>query len=107
MIKRISKKVIHQGIGGKEFIVDEEVSKTLTNDNCIEFYANGNWACRNFIERRPDFKHDFPYKLFYVKIDNIGYVIAEDEIEVILEPEDIEIAYQKMDSYLEVEADDI
>ena len=32
MIKRISKKVTHQGIGGKEFIIDEQITKSINGN---------------------------------------------------------------------------
>lgn len=91
MIKRISKKVTHQGIGGKEFIIDEQITSTLTNDELIRQFNNGNLACFNFVERRPDFSYAFPHKLYYVKVNNLGYIIAEDEIETEVEPTDIKI----------------
>lgn len=79
IIKRIKKTVTHQGIGGQEFIVDEYVTKTLTNDEVFNNGINGNPACLNFIMRRPDFNKLFPHKLYYGKVGNLGYVVAEDE----------------------------
>lgn len=82
MEKRIIKKdVTHQGIGGKEFIVDEYVTNTLTNIEVFKNGMSGNPACLNFITRRPDFKYDFPHKLYYGKVGGLGYVVAEDEFE--------------------------
>ena len=78
---RIKEGIEHQGIGGQEFIIDEFVTETLTNEKCLEEACTGNWACHNFMERRPDFKYKFPHKLYYVKVNGLGYVIAEDEIE--------------------------
>lgn len=43
--------------------------------------VEGNWACHNFVMRRDDFRHDFPYKLYYGKVGGLGYVVAEDEFE--------------------------
>lgn len=86
MIGRISKKVKHQGIGGKTFTVDQQITKTLTNDEVFrQALIDGNIACRNFVDRRVDFTYRFPYKLYYVKIDGLGYIISDDEID--LEPE--------------------
>lgn len=77
--KVIKDSVMHQGIGGEEFIVDEYVTKTLTNDEVFNMGMSGNPACLNFIMRRPDFRHDFPHKLYYGKVGGLGYVVAEDE----------------------------
>jgi len=86
MIKIISKKVTHQGIGGKEFIIDQKITDKLTPDDVIEkAWVYNNWACKNFIDRRPDFNANFAIKLYYVKVNNLGYVIADDEIEEVSE----------------------
>jgi len=77
--KRIIRKDIeHQDIGGKEFIIEMEVDK---DDVAFKGLLGGNWACRNFIDRRPDFDCTFPHKLYYGKVGTLGYVIAEDEFE--------------------------
>lgn len=77
--KRIIKKdITHQDIGGKEFIIEMEVDK---DDVAFKGLLGGNWACRNFIDRRPDFDCTFPYKLYYGKVGTLGYVLAEDEFE--------------------------
>lgn len=78
--KRIKKSVKHQNIGGKECIIDESVSKDLTPQYIIDICDN-NWACYNFVTRRKDFDKNFPHKLYYVKVDGLGYVVAEDELE--------------------------
>lgn len=81
MTTRIIKdSILHQGIGGKEFIIDEKITETLTNDNVFNkaiFYNN--WACANFVNRRHDFNRNFPYKLYYGKVNGLGYIVAEDE----------------------------
>lgn len=82
IIKKISKKITHQNIGGKDFIVDTYITPTLTNDEVFEQGMNkGNIACYNFIQRRKDFSWDFPYKLYYGKVDGLGYIVAEDEFQ--------------------------
>lgn len=82
LIKIIKKSVNHQNIGGKVFIVDEAITNTLTNDEVFDnAILNGNWACRNFIARRKDFDSNFKYKLYYGKVDGLGYIVAEDEFE--------------------------
>ena len=83
MIKRIKKNIkegiTHQVIGGQEFIVDEYVTNTLTNESVFDNALKGNPACLNFIERRPDFRKGFPYKLYYGHVNGLGYIVAEDE----------------------------
>lgn len=75
--KRINKNVKHQGIGGKIIEIEFEVSKTeLLHKAQVE----GNWACYNFIDRRPDIKYDSPQKLYYGKVGTLGYVVADDEL---------------------------
>lgn len=78
-IRTIKNSVLHQDIGGKEFIIDEEITKTLTNDVVFTKGMTGNIACYNFIERRHDFNKDFPFKLYYGKVDGLGYIVSEDE----------------------------
>lgn len=81
IVKKIKNSVTHQDIGGKDFIVDEKITETLTNDSVFNMGMSGNWACYNFIHRRLDFRRDFPYKLYYGKVDGLGYIVAEDEFE--------------------------
>ena len=79
-VRVIKDNIEHQGIGGKEFIIDEKITSTLTSKECFYQALDGNWACKNFIERRPDFDYKyFPHKLYYGKVDGLGYVVAEDE----------------------------
>lgn len=86
MERIIKASILHQGIGGEIFTIDENITKTLTNDNVFEnAFVNGNIACLNFVKRRPDFKCDFPHKLYYGKVHGLGYIVAEDELEKIKE----------------------
>ncbi len=80
-IRRIKPHVFHQGIGGKDFIIDYTITNGLTNDKVFNLGLGGNIACYNFLRRRPDFNRDFPHKLYYGKVDGLGYVVAEDELE--------------------------
>lgn len=81
-IKKLKKNIKHQDIGGKDFIIDDKISETLTNSDVFnKGMLEGNWACYNFIQRRPDFKFDFSYKLYYGKVNGLGYIVAEDEFE--------------------------
>lgn len=81
IIRRIKPHVLHQGIGGKEFTVDLAVTNTLTNDEVFNLGISGNMACYNFLRRRLDFNREFPHKLYYGKVDGLGYIVAEDELE--------------------------
>lgn len=85
---RVVESVTHQEIGGHEFIIDENITATLYPAEIYRLADSGNWACRNFIERRPDFNHDFEPKLYYGKVKKtdsdheilLGYIVAEDEL---------------------------
>ena len=57
-IRLLKEGIEHQGIGGQEFAIDEQVTQTLTNEEV------------------------FKYKLYYGKVNNLGYIVAEDEFEV-------------------------
>jgi hypothetical protein len=79
--RTIKNSVTHQDIGGKIFIIDEKITETLNNDEVFTQGMCGNWACYNFIQRRADFTRTFPHKLYYGKVDGLGYIVAEDELE--------------------------
>lgn len=72
----IKETVTHQNIGGKEFQIETEIS---IDEVIFKGLFEGNWACRNFLERRNDIDKDFPHKLYYGKVNNLGYIISEDE----------------------------
>lgn len=82
-VRKIKTKVTHQEIGGKDFVIDWDVSRKLTPTSVLNRAKNGNWACYNFINRRPDFDEKFPYKLYYGKVGMLGYIVSEDELEEI------------------------
>ena len=75
---RIKESVTHQGIGGKEI----QLERYLTPDEVDERAMNGNIACLNFCMRRNDFLPDFNMNLYYGHVDNLGYVVCEDELEL-------------------------
>lgn len=77
--KRVKGNITHQGIGGKEIRLEFEIKRKaeVLEKACFE----GNYACKNFMNRRKDFKYDFPYKIYYGKVGNLGYVVSEDELE--------------------------
>ena len=79
-IRIIKPNITHQGIGGRRIVIDEKVTETLTNEEVWKLSSQGNPACYNFCKRRRDFNRNFPYKLYYGKVDNLGYVVAEDEL---------------------------
>ena len=73
----VSKEVHHQDIGGKRIILEFGLSVgEVVQLSIIE----GNWACKNFMDRRSDFNYDFDKKLYYGKVGGLGYIIAEDEL---------------------------
>ena len=79
-IRRIKPHILHQGIGGKDFIIDFAVTNTLTNDEVFNLGISGNMACYNFLRRRPDFNREFPHKLYYGYVKVLDYLVVEDEI---------------------------
>lgn len=85
IVKKIKNSVTHQDIGGKDFIVDENITETLSNEEICKQSMLGNIACINFINRRQDFTdiltNHFEHKLYYGKVDGLGYIVAEDEFE--------------------------
>lgn len=76
--KKLKKNFKYRDLGGKLFTIEFEVPK---EEVLWKGVMEGNWACRNFIERRNDFDHEFSNKLYYGKIDGLGYIISEDELE--------------------------
>lgn len=78
----ISKKVEHQGIGGKEIILEKEL---LVKDFLDTNLNKMTIAMTNFIKRRLDFvdEKNEDKKVYYGHVGNFGYFVAEDEIEMI------------------------
>ena len=74
--RKIKDDFTYRNLGGKLFQIEFEVSKEEVFGKMLE----GNWACYNFMERRPDFSSFWTQKLYYGKVDGLGYVIAEDEL---------------------------
>ena len=75
-----------RNLAGKTFVMDFEVS----HDEVDERAMQGNPACFNFCWRRNDFVYGFDKKLYYGHIVDdegydLGYVMAEDELEEELE----------------------
>lgn len=74
---KIKKCVDHQGIGGKEILIEKE----LLPDEVFEQSWAGNIACYNYCMRRPgNYLDNFGKKLYYGHVGNLGYVVCEDEL---------------------------
>lgn len=74
--RKIKKSVTYRDLGGKTIIIDRE----LTREDVL---TTENWACWNFIDRRPDVKDIWTRKRYFYghAEDNMGYVVCEDELE--------------------------
>ena len=73
--KRILKDDIeHQGIGGKEFIIEGEVQFADIVSSAV---FGGNWACKNYLDRRDNL--DKVPKHYYGKVGALGYLVGSDE----------------------------
>ena len=68
--------VEHQDIGGELFTIEFEIPK----DEILMRACEGNWACKNFMDRRDDFDYTFEPRCFYGKVGNLGYIVASDEL---------------------------
>ena len=75
LIGKIKENVSHQEIGGKEIIIEREFNSSDLLDVPIN---EMNIACINFITRR---NIDENVKVYYGKVDGLGYFICEDELE--------------------------
>jgi len=78
LTRKLKKGFPYRNLGGKVFTIEFEVPK---EEVLWKGVMENNWACHNFIERRKDFNFAFSHKLYYGKIDGLGYIIAEDELE--------------------------
>lgn len=76
MTRTLIDTIDHQNIGGKEIQLEFGLTKTEVAQLAI---LEGNWACKNFMERRKDFNKNFKHNLYYGKVGNLGYIVAEDE----------------------------
>jgi len=73
---KIKSSVTYRNIGGKYIVIDRELTRK-------DIMNTENWACLNFIDRRPDIKDIWTGKRFFYGHleDNLGYVVCEDELE--------------------------
>lgn len=79
----------YRKLGGHLFYKERELDIDTVVDKAI---FEDNWACINFMNRRPDYDCNFPYKLYYGHVDDgLGYIIAEDELEEISDDEYIDL----------------
>lgn len=79
IIAKVKPEVKHQGIGGKEIIIEREGTIAYALDIPLNEITIGLY---NFIQRRPDLmddEHD-KVKLYYGHVGNLGYFVAEDEL---------------------------
>ena len=74
IIRKVKKDIKYQGIGGKEILIEMELPS-------YEVDTTLNWACINFVKRRPDIPLGSNLKCYYGHIDTLGYIVAEDELE--------------------------
>lgn len=75
----INKEVKHQGIGGKEIIIEQELSVAYFLDANFKDYTI---AMYNFVMRRTDLmepKYE-NVKVYYGHVGFLGYFVSEDEI---------------------------
>ena len=75
--RTIKKDILYNGLGGKTIHIEREVPLL----DLWKLARNGNWACYNFLDRRPSVDGFFPYKIYYGHVGDIGYIIAEDELD--------------------------
>ena len=82
----ISKYVKHQNIGGKEIIIEKE----LTGKDIIDTdFSHMSIAMSNFIARRSDiFLYESDEKIekmkvYYGHVGNLGYFVFADEVRII------------------------
>lgn len=73
---KVKRDIKHQGIGGKKIFIE----RILTPDEVDEKAQQGNVVCLMFCIRREDFLPEFNQNLYYGHIENLGYVVAEDEL---------------------------
>ncbi len=77
---RINKNVEHQNIGGKEIIIEKE----LTIDDILDTnFDKMPIAMYNFIMRRTDLLEEKygERKVYYGHVGILGYFVADDELE--------------------------
>jgi len=73
----IDPKVKHQSIGGKEIIIERE----MTIGDILDGDVDMSIALYNFMVRREDFfTLDYDLKVYYGHVGFLGYFVAEDEI---------------------------
>lgn len=72
----VKSSVKYRDLGGKKITIEKE----LTREDVLH---TDNWACWNFIDRRPEVKDIWKkHRYFYGHAeDNLGYVVCDDELE--------------------------
>lgn len=74
--KTIKKSLKYRNLGGKMILIEKEVPIS----EIFSLANEGNWACYNFLNRRPDIDRFYNKKIYYGHVDNLGYLITEDEL---------------------------
>lgn len=74
--RKIKPNLKYRNLGGETIIIDTELTRT-------DILTENNWACWNFIDRRPDIKDVGIHKRYFYghTKNNLGYVVCEDELE--------------------------
>lgn len=77
---KIKESVEHQGIGGKEIVIEKELT---INDILDKDFKEMTIAMYNFIMRRIDLMEEKygKQKVYYGHVGILGYFVAEDEIQ--------------------------
>lgn len=73
---KVKSSVKYRDLGGKKITIEKE----LTREDVLH---TDNWACWNFIDRRPDVRDVWVHKRYFYghAEDGLGYVVCEDELE--------------------------
>lgn len=75
--RKIKDSLKYRDLGGKTIRIEREIPVR----SLMDLASQGNWAVYNFIDRRPDITWAYPLKIYYGHVGDLGYVIAEDELE--------------------------
>lgn len=75
---RVKETVTHQGIGGKKFRKEFELTFEEVERKAFD---ESNIACINFLMRRSDYEKIQYKKFYYGHVGLYGYVLCEDELE--------------------------
>lgn len=74
--RTIKQSIDHQGIGGKEIVIEGSVPFADIVEGAV---FRGNWACKNYLDRRDDAVN--VKRHYYGKVGGLGYLVGCDEFE--------------------------